>query len=160
FSRLRPWSAKKQPARPTARRQPRRPELRIEYLEDRTLFAVNAASLAANPLISDTAAGNVQGAPSVSKDGRYVVYTDTAANLVSGQVTDSRTASDVFLLDRTTGTTKLVSHAYASNLTTASGTSQNAVISGDGNWVAYVSNSDDLVAGETLMSNDTYWLYF
>src|SRR5262249_12245921 len=57
---------------------------------------------------------------------------------------------NVFLFDRQTGQTKLVSHAAGSPVTTAHGTSRNAAISADGNWVAYVSNSDNLVAGMTL----------
>src|SRR5262249_9525516 len=157
FPRLRPWFGKRPTARPAAPRQPRRPHLRMEYLEDRTLFAANAVSLAATPLLSDTAAGNVQGPGSVSSNGRYVVYTDTAANLAAGQVMNSETSSSVFLFDRSTGKTTLVSHAYNNTATTADGTSKNAAISADGNWVAFVSNSDNLIANETL-PNDQYTL--
>jgi hypothetical protein len=129
----------------------------LETLEDRVVPAVQAASLADTTMLSDTAAGNVQGPSSVSKDGRYVVYSSSAANLVSGQVMDSKSAADVFLYDRATGTTTLVSHADGSSTTTATGTSKNPVISADGKWVAYVSNSDNLLSGGTL-ADDTYSL--
>src|SRR5262245_39712137 len=138
-------------------RKPLRAQLTFETLEDRTLLSVAAVSLTATGLLSDTAAGNVQGPASVSQDGRYVVYTNSAANLAPGQTMDSKTAYSVFLFDRATGTTTLVSHAFDSTSTTAQGTSKNAVISADGKWIAYVSNSDNLVQGETL-SNDTYTL--
>jgi hypothetical protein len=127
----------------------------MELLEDRVLPAVTAISQAAT--LSDTAAGNVKGPASVSQNGQLVVYTDTAANLVTAQQMDPQTVSDVFLYNRTNGATTLVSHASNSATTTAHGTSKNAVISADGNWIAYASNSDNLVAGETL-SNDTYYV--
>src|SRR5947209_34923 len=99
---------------PARGRKPRRPAPRLEYLEDRTLFAVRALSSAAAGLLSDAAAGNVYNPASVSKDGRFAVYTDTAANLAPGQVMDSTTFADVFLFDRATGKTTLVSHAVDS----------------------------------------------
>jgi uncharacterized repeat protein (TIGR01451 family) len=136
----------------------------LEDLENRVLPAVQAVSLADPSMLSDTAAGNVQGQASVSKDGRYVVYTDTAANLASGQVVNSKSAADVYLFDRATGTTTLVSHRASTGSsdtnylsTPADGTSKNAVISADGKWIAYISNSDNLVSGETL-ANDTYYV--
>jgi hypothetical protein len=148
-----PWSRK--PSRNVPYRKPARRRLTVEALEERTLLAVSVLSSAAT--LSDTAAGNVYNPASVSKDGRYVVYTDTAANLSASQSMNSKTASDVFLFDRSTGTTTLVSHAYNSTTTTADGASKNAVISADGKWIAYVSNSDNLVQGETL-ADDTYSL--
>jgi hypothetical protein len=136
----------------------------LELLEDRTLLSVSALSLADPTLYSDTAAGNVQGPASVSKDGRYLVYTSTAANQAAGQAMDSKSVSNVFLYDRSTGATTLVSHrAQAGNsdstylADTAHGTSENAVISADGKWVAYVSNSDNLISGATL-ADDRYYL--
>src|SRR5262249_43537129 len=151
------WWRGNKPRRKQERDKRPRARLDLETLEDRTLFAVRAISLADPSLLSDTAAGNVQGPSSVSADGRYAVYTDTAAHLVPGHVMDSMSPMNVFLFDRQTGQTKLVSHAAGSPVTTAHGTSRNAAISADGNWVAYVSNSDNLVAGE-MLPNDTYYV--
>src|SRR3954454_20828983 len=92
-----------------ARARRRRPWL--EGLEDRVVPAVQALSLADSTMLSDTAAGNVQGPAAVSKDGRYVVFANSAANLAAGQVMDSKSAEDVFLYDRSTGSTTLVSYA-------------------------------------------------
>jgi hypothetical protein len=129
----------------------------IETLEDRTLPSVSVVSTTDPHMLSDTAAGNVTGPGSVSADGQFLVYTDTAANLAPGQVMDSKSAYDVFLYDRGTGKTTLVSHAFGNTAMTATGTSRNAAISADGKWVAYVSNSDDLISGETL-ANDTWYV--
>ena len=117
------------------------------------LQTVSATNLT---MLSDTAAGNVQPPPSVSKTGQYVVYTSTAANLAPGQVMNSETSSDVFLYNRATGVTTLVSHAAGNPNMTANGTSENAVISADGSTIAYVSNSDNLVAGETVAPGLVY----
>ena len=50
---------------------------------------------------------------SLSDDGRYVVFTSLATNLVPGQQ-DMNAAPDVFLRDLVTGTTVLVSHSMGS----------------------------------------------
>jgi PKD repeat protein len=139
----------------TAAAKSKRPIL--EILEDRTLLSARAISLADSTMLSDTAAGNVQGPVSVSKDGQYVVYTTTSANAAAGQTMDHQSVMNVFLFDRSTGTSTLISHASTSTSTTAHGSSKNAVISADGKWIAFVSNSDNLVSGETL-ANDTYTL--
>src|SRR5947208_2301188 len=86
-------------------RRPRRTTLFLESLELRVVPTIKALSTTDPGLLSDTAAGNVYGPASVSQDGRYVVYTDTAANITPGQVMDPHTSYDVFLYDRGTGTT-------------------------------------------------------
>jgi Tol biopolymer transport system component len=146
--------ASRKPPRKMVYRKPARRILVVEALEDRYLLSLSALSATALSMLSDTAAGNLTGPASVSQDGRYIVYTDTAANLSANQTMNSKTASDVFLFDRATGTTTLVSHSASSATTTADGTAKNAVISADGKWIAFVSNSDNLVSGETL-PNDT-----
>jgi hypothetical protein len=92
-----------------------------------------------------------------SGDGRFVLYTSNATNVVPNQV-DTNFGPDIFLLDRDTGTTTLVSHtpagpAVAGNRgsPTASGVFGNfrPVLSGDGNFVAFVSQADDLVPNES-----------
>jgi PKD repeat protein len=168
---LRSLHAKTQGSRARLRQKSRvRPSrLALERLEDRTVPSVRAASSAATGLISDTAAGYAQGPASVSKDGRYIVYADTAANLAANQVMDPLSpiaqsgggllssgtilpATNIFLFDRGTGQTTLVSHAASNNNLTARGTSEDAVISADGKWVAFLSNSDDLLSNPTVPS--------
>jgi Tol biopolymer transport system component len=81
-----------------------------------------------------------------SSDGRYVVFVSDVANLVPGQV-DPGESSDVFLHDRETGTTTLVSRSAASPVTAGNAHSSHPVISADGRFVAFESDATDLVAG-------------
>jgi Tol biopolymer transport system component len=89
--------------------------------------------------------------PSIDRDGRYVAFLSTASNLVPGQVdlnaTGGGASKDVFLYDRVARTTALVSHAVDSTMTTGDGESRNPVISADGRWVAFASQSSNLVDG-------------
>ncbi len=96
--------------------------------------------------VSDTASGGSE-ARAISADGRFVVFSSTAANLVPGQI-DENNVADLFLRDRITGTTVLVSHTAASAVTTGDFTSDSAVISADGRYVAFVSSARNLVAGQ------------
>jgi len=83
---------------------------------------------------------------SQSADGRYVAFVSNAANFVSGQV-DRPYTQDIFLADRKTGVTQLVSHAAGSPAAAANAASAQPVISADGRYVAYTSHATDLVAG-------------
>jgi hypothetical protein len=81
---------------------------------------------------------------SVSADGRYVVFSSTASNLVAG---DTNGVSDVFVRDLVTGTTTRV--AVDSSELESNGASVDAVISADGRYVAFQSLASNLVAGDT-----------
>ncbi|HEY3570273.1 MAG TPA: hypothetical protein VGP73_20250 [Thermoanaerobaculia bacterium] len=85
---------------------------------------------------------------SLSADGRYAVFASLGIRLVPGQ-NDANHASDVFLYDRVTGTTTLVSHASGDPGTTADGLSAGAAISADGSSVVFYSTAGNLVAGQT-----------
>lgn len=78
----------------------------------------------------------------VSNDGRYVVYQSDASDIVQG---DTNGQSDVFLYDRQTDQTTRVS--VASDGTQANGESGRPVISGNGRYIAYISDASNLVAG-------------
>lgn len=71
--------------------------------------------LGALTLVSHGAAGPATGAngastyPVISADGRWVAYLSTSSNLVTGQ-SDGNGAADVFLWDRLSNTSVLVSH--------------------------------------------------
>jgi Tol biopolymer transport system component len=83
----------------------------------------------------------------VSNDGRFVTFQSPAADLVTGAV-DGNGASDVFLRDRLSATTSLVSHAVGMPGTTANGASYNALISPDGSAVIFFSDATNLVPGQ------------
>lgn len=81
----------------------------------------------------------------MSADGRFVVYTSEASNLTPH---DTNGARDVFLRDRRTGTTKReswTSREEQANL----GSGDTAVVSDDGRFVAFTSESTNLAPHET-----------
>jgi Tol biopolymer transport system component len=91
--------------------------------------------------------GNVSDSAAISADGRYVAYVSKASNLVAGQVEASFNPLDVFLYDRATGASVLVSHASGQTATTAGSVSVDPALSADGRWVAFTSVGQNLVAG-------------
>lgn len=94
--------------------------------------------------------------PSISDDGRYVVFESEASNLVTG---DTNGVADVFLRDRTAHTTTRVS--VSTSGVESNGASREVAISGDGTVVAFDSVAQDLVDGstETDTRSDVYlWI--
>ncbi len=83
----------------------------------------------------------------ISADGRYVAFTSLGINLVAG-VTDDNEESDVFLYDRVTGTTTLVSHAAGLPNVPANGISYGVQLSADGKYLAFTSRAKNLAAGQ------------
>lgn len=80
-------------------------------------------------------------APSISSNGRYVVFESVASNLVAG---DTNALSDIFLHDLQTQTTTRLSVGPAG--LQADGASWRPVISGDGLYVAFDSWATNLTA--------------
>src|SRR5256886_498703 len=87
----------------------------------------------------------------LSADGRFVRFTSAAPDLVAG---DTNGAMDVFVHDRQTGTTELVSVDSAGNQ--ANGASTDVALSADGRFVAFTSAAPDLVAGDTNGATDVF----
>ena len=87
----------------------------------------------------------------VSGDGRYVVFSSFASNLVAG---DTNGFLDVFVRDRRTSVTRRVSIGAAG--AQANGESFHPVISGDGRYVAFPSFASNLVAGDTNGFQDVF----
>jgi Tol biopolymer transport system component len=109
--------------------------------------AAGAAATAANAKSVDPP-GSVTPEMTLSADGSQIAYWSNATNLVAGQ-TDGNALADIFLYDRAAGTNTLVSHSSAAATTTGNGIGWEPHVSGDGRYVAYVSTSSDLVAGDT-----------
>ncbi|MEU5189225.1 hypothetical protein AB0G83_19055 [Streptomyces klenkii] len=97
-----------------------------------------------------TPAGTGVSSPSISGDGRYVVF-DSGADLAPGSNPEG---SDVFVRDRRTGRTDVL----VKNRTAAGGSNHSPVISTDGRYVAFVSARDDLVPGDTNQREDVFVL--
>jgi archaellum component FlaF (FlaF/FlaG flagellin family) len=82
--------------------------------------------------------------PSISPDGRYVTFCSYARNLIDGDTNGTR---DVFVHDRLTGETELVS--VATDGTQGNDGSLWSSISADGRYVAFWSEASNLVSGDT-----------
>ena len=89
--------------------------------------------------------------PSISRDGRYVVFQSYASNLVAG---DTNRHCDIFLHDLNTGKTLRIS--VAGDGTQGDGESRQGFISADGRYVAFQSRSTNLVAGDTNGMKDVF----
>ncbi|MCA9778834.1 MAG: PD40 domain-containing protein [Candidatus Eremiobacteraeota bacterium] len=81
--------------------------------------------------------------PRISADGRFVVFTSSATNLVAG---DTNAMPDVFLRDLTNGVTTRISVDSAE--AEANGGSSAISISSDGRFVAFFSTATNLVPGD------------
>lgn len=89
--------------------------------------------------------------PSVSADGRYVAFSSHARNLV-GNETDYD--FDIFVRDLVTNvTTRITSPGDAQQ---TNGGSRVPAISGDGRYVAFISDDSGLVAGDTNEQGDVF----
>ena len=87
--------------------------------------------------------------PAISADGRFVTF-DSTATLVAG---DTNNHPDVFVHDRQTGATTRVSVDSVGNQT---GGGALPAISGDGRFVAFLSDTSDLVPGDTNGALDVF----
>jgi Tol biopolymer transport system component len=98
------------------------------------LASVNSAGTQGNSSSFDGA---------ISADGRYVAFASVANNLVAG---DTNNVADIFVHDMQTGQTVRASVGLGG--AEANGMSQKPALSADGRYVAFVSASTNLVAGD------------
>ncbi|MEQ1559529.1 MAG: hypothetical protein ABL933_11410 [Methyloglobulus sp.] len=86
----------------------------------------------------------------ISADGRFVAFDSYSTNLVPG---DTNGTSDIFVHDSVTGQTKRIS---VSGGLEGNSNSSEPDISADGRFVAYASDSSNLVPGDTNGGNDVF----
>lgn len=87
----------------------------------------------------------------ISDDGTVIAFSTQATNL---SPKDDATNYDIYVRDLATGKTKLVS--VNTSGTEGSGTSGTTAISGNGRFVAFVSDADDLVPDDDNAENDVF----
>ena len=87
----------------------------------------------------------------ISTDGRYVAFSSNAANLVNS---DKNNTMDVFVHDRETGETTLVS--LSSNGKQGEASSFDSALSADGRYVAFTSRATTLVDDDTNEVEDIF----
>jgi Tol biopolymer transport system component len=88
---------------------------------------------------------------SISADGRFVAFANTASNLVPNDVIG---ATDIFVRDRWMGTTERVS--VDSSGAEANAASSAPAISADGRYVAFLSGATNLAVGDTNHLDDVF----
>lgn len=110
--------------------------------------------------------------PAMTPNGRFVVFTSKASNLVSGDTNGEPTATgmagpgeDVFVRDRLVNTTERVSVTWNGSQGSVYPTdvlaygrcsgSDHPAISADGQYVAFRSCDDNLIPGQPPVSGDT-----
>ena len=89
--------------------------------------------------------------PSVTDDGRYVVFHSAASNLVSG---DTNNKIDVFLKDTQTGA--LTRLSVSNSGTEGNEDSYTPNITGNGKYIVFSSGASNLVSGDTNGWNDVF----
>jgi hypothetical protein len=117
------------------------------FFKDRQTGATTRVSVSTT---GEQANGN-SGGVAISGDGRYVAFYSDASNLVSGDTNGKR---DIFVRDRNTGTTTLVSINSAG--VQANDTSSNISISEDGRFIVFLSKATNLVNNDTNSVQDVF----
>jgi uncharacterized repeat protein (TIGR01451 family) len=117
------------------------------YLRDLLSGQVEQISKGIDNLYPNAAVDSARG----SFDGRYIVYASGASNLV---LDDKNGQRDLFLYDRTTGSTKLFTRAL--NGKPANGESRAPQITYDGRYIVFLSSATNLVVGDTNDSPDVF----
>ncbi len=121
------------------------------YLYD---FA-NATNTLVSQSYDSTSGGNsASDSPAIDPTGRFVAYRSAATNLVPG---DANGWPDIFLYDRLTGGTTLIS-VSAAGARSASGPSLRPVFSGDGQTLFFESWASDVAPGDFNDASDVFAL--
>ncbi len=119
------------------------------YVRDRVLGVTERITMAPD---GSPANRRSQGEPSISSDGRFVAFESSATNLAPRDTNHSR---DVFVIDRESD--KIILASRGRDGESAHGVSRLPDISDDGNHLAFASEADNLVKGDTNGVTDTFW---
>jgi Tol biopolymer transport system component len=119
------------------------------YVHDRVSGETNRASVASTGAVADDSSFD----PVISGNGRFVAFESSATNL--DRVPDTDEWMDIFVHDRQTGETQLVSASTGG--VRGNWTSYSPVISRDGRFIAFQSDATNLVAGDTNKARDIFW---
>ncbi len=114
------------------------------FVRDRLMGTSERVSLDSGENQVSCASSPCNSTVTISDDGMTVAFKSDSSGLVAG---DTNARGDIFVRDRSAGTTEQVSVDSAE--IESNGSSWDAVISGNGQHVAFVSAADNLVAGDT-----------
>jgi Tol biopolymer transport system component len=122
------------------------------FVRDLVAGTTELASVASDGTHGNFASGGFGAGPArMSTDGRYVVFGSFASNLVAN---DTNGFDDIFLRDRVAGTTERVS--AATDGTEGNGHSMYGSVSDDGRFVAFFSDANNLVPGDSNGASDVF----
>ncbi len=96
---------------------------------------------------ANTAADNTSAPLAISSDGKLVLFSSYASDLMTGLV-DGNRGPDLYVAEIVNDRVALVTHTAGSTSGAANRASYNGTISGDGQRIAFVSDASDLVAGD------------
>ena len=108
--------------------------------------------LVSQPFNAPASANGASDSPAISPDGRFVAYRSAASNLVPN---DANGVPDIFLWDRITGATMLMSISLSMNCT-ADNRSLRPVFSADGRMLVFESWASDMLAGDLNRGSDLF----
>jgi hypothetical protein len=105
-----------------------------------------------------TSANGTSRGVAMSADGRFVLYYSTATNLIPSFVNGNGAGDDVFLFDRTTGTSILASRTAGTPNAGANGASNAVALSDDGDIVVFNTSATNIISGvtDTNAAQDVY----
>ncbi len=118
------------------------------------VFVVDLQSGAVERVSRSASGGQANAAsshPVISGDGRFIAFVSAAINLFPGATTGRE---EIYLYDRDDGSLRWVSKPLTGSVN--DGLSGEPAISADGNWVAFSSNSAQLVSGDNLGLRDIF----
>ena len=87
----------------------------------------------------------------ISLDGRMISFLSDATNLVAG---DTNAARDAYMFDRTRQRMQMLSVGNSGQA--ARGPVDGLVLSGDGQHAAFLTQANNLVSGDNLLTNDVF----
>jgi Tol biopolymer transport system component len=125
--------------------------VRDVFVRDRWLGVTELVSVASDGTRGSLDSYLYYSHPTISADGRFVVFESYAPELVPG---DANGWSDAFLRDRVAGTTELVSVTSAGAQVHFG--ALRATLSADGSAIAFESGDDHLVAGDVNAAFDVF----
>ncbi len=117
------------------------------FVRDRVTHETSRVSVGSGGVQGNSASGQAD----ISRNGRYVAFSSSAANLV---LSDTNSLQDVFVRDRVHDLTRRVS--VAPNGVEADNYSYDAAISASGGYVGFSSRASNLVVGDTNGKPDVF----
>lgn len=120
------------------------------FVHDRTTGVTERVSVDS---FGNQSQGGLSSGPSISADGRFVVFASFASNFVPG---DGNGFSDVFVFDRETGRIDIVGAELDNGRPGGNVPDYPPSISADGRWIAFASAAENIVPDDINNETDVF----